>query len=339
MKSKNIFRCFCFLLLLVVCLSPVASGQSVEVAAFAVRNQSPLISIFGLPSVGNFRIAHAGERQLLLAVDLTSNYLTDAAYGEKITLDGESLRISLRGRWGLGKGLEIGMDAPFIVLGGGFLDDFLIKYHDLFGFPQGGRDTAARNRLLYVYQKNNVDRLRVDSSSAGIGDISISGGWQLVRGQGENPGAVILRAALKLPTGNSNNLQGSGSTDFALWLDAGNRFPLHRGNLSVYGAGGLIVMTEGKILPSQQRNFAAFGNCGIGWDPFSFLAIKIQADVHTPFYKDSVLKAINAYSVMLTVGGTLAFGKNTYFDIGVSEDLKYGTAPDVVFHLALRKTF
>jgi hypothetical protein len=41
----------------------------------------------------------------------------------------------------------------------------------------------------------------------------------------------------------------------------------------------------------------------------------------------------------LTIGGTVAFGKKTSLDIGVSEDLIVATAPDVVFHLALRRTF
>jgi hypothetical protein len=41
----------------------------------------------------------------------------------------------------------------------------------------------------------------------------------------------------------------------------------------------------------------------------------------------------------LTIGGTVAFDTKTSLDIGVSEDLIVATAPDVVFHLALRRTF
>ena len=80
-------------------------------------------------------------------------------------------------------------------------------------------------------------------------------------------------------------------------------------------------------------------NFGIGWDPFSCLALKVQADAHTPFYRDSGLKEVDSYSVQLTLGGTIALGKKTFLDIGVSEDLVVSTAPDVVFHLALRRTF
>ena len=337
MKSKNIFHSVWIILLMTV--SHPVMAHAADIVPFATRNQSPLVSIFGLPAVGDPLVANAGAKEFGLGVDLASNYVSETAAGENIVLDGESLRISLRGRYGLGKDLEIGMEVPFLVLGGGFLDDFIIKYHDTFGFPQGGRDTAPRNRLLYLYRKNNIDKLRIENSSSGIGDISLQGGWQLYKGPGESPGAVSVRAALKLPTGDSDRLQGSGSTDLALWINAGKGFPLTRGHFVVYGAAGLLAMTGGNVLPDQQQNFAGFGNFGIGWDPFSCLALKVQADAHTPFYRDSGLKEVDSYSVQLTIGGTIALGKKTSLDIGVSEDLIVATAPDVVFHLALRRTF
>jgi hypothetical protein len=337
MKSSNFFCSIGILLLIIICYPSLV--QSAEIVPFATRNQSPLLSIFGLPAANDPEVIAPGTKQLSLSADLASNYVSDAAASEQILLDGESLRINLRGRLGLASGLEIGLEIPFIVLGGGFLDDFIIGYHNTFGFPQGGRDTAPRNRLLYLYSKNNVEKLRLENSSSGIGDISLQGGWQLYKGQGDYPGALSLRAQLKLPTGDSDRLQGSGSTDLALWLDAGKGFPLPVGHFVVYGGAGLLAMTNGKVLPDQQRNFAGFGNAGIGWDPFSFLVLKIQADAHTPFYQNSQLKEVDSYSVQLTIGGTIALGKKTSIDIGVTEDLIVNTAPDVVFHLALRRTF
>lgn len=337
MKAGNIIHGF--LIFLFITIGHPLMVQAADIVPFATRNQSPLVSIFGLPAAGNPKVANPGVKQFDLGVDLANNYVSATAAGENIILDGESMRISLRGRYGLGRGLEIGAEIPFLILGGGFLDDFIIKYHDAFGFPQGGRDTAPRNRLLYLYRKNNIDKLRLENSSSGIGDISLTGGWQFYKGQGDSPGAVSVRAALKLPTGDSDRLQGSGSTDLALWINAGKGFPLTRGNFVVYGAAGLLAMTRGNVLPDQQQNFAGFGNFGIGWDPFPSLALKVQADAHTPFYRDSSLKEVDSYSVQLTLGGTIALGEKTSIDIGVSEDLVVATAPDVVFHLALRRTF
>jgi hypothetical protein len=95
-------------------------------------------------------------------------------------------------------------------------------------------------------------------------------------------------------------------------------------------------MTEGDVLPDQQRSVAGFGALGAGWSPARWIAFKVQANWHTAFYKDSDLRELNAASVQLTVGGTLAFSETILLDVGVTEDLVVKTAPDVVFHLGLR---
>jgi hypothetical protein len=98
-------------------------------------------------------------------------------------------------------------------------------------------------------------------------------------------------------------------------------------------------MTDGDVLKDQQRNWVGFGVLGLGWSPARWIALKIQANGHTSFYKDSELVALNGSSVQLTIGGTLAFSRDISLDLGLTEDLLIRTAPDVVFHLALRGSF
>jgi hypothetical protein len=98
-------------------------------------------------------------------------------------------------------------------------------------------------------------------------------------------------------------------------------------------------MTDGDVLPDQQQNFVAFSSLGAGWSPISWLALKLQFDGHTAFYRDSDLVEPSSNSVQSVTGGMLAFSERTTLDIGVSEDLVVKTAPDVVFHFALRHRF
>jgi hypothetical protein len=100
-----------------------------------------------------------------------------------------------------------------------------------------------------------------------------------------------------------------------------------------------MAMTDGDVLKDQQRNLAAFGSLGFGWSPLQWLALKVQADAHTSFYTGSDLKEVNSGSVQLVSGGTIGFGAKTFLDLGVAEDVLVATAPDVVFHLALRHQF
>jgi hypothetical protein len=223
---------------------------------------------------------------------------------------------------------------------GGFLDGIIEGFHHFFGLPNGGRESAPRNRLLYDYSSNNNNGVNLSDSTSGLGDIRLTGAMQLYREGDEAPSAVALRASLKLPTGNSHRLLGSGGTDFALWMDASEdcRLPA-LGHLTGFGAIGGMVMSDGDVLKRQQRTLAGFASLGFGWSPLSWFALKVQANGHTPIYQDSKLAELNKSSIQLVSGGTLAFTKNTTLDLGISEDVIVDTSPDVVFTLTLRTLF
>jgi hypothetical protein len=313
--------------------------HAVEMAPFYTQNQSPLVQIFGLPSIGEASVVPSQKADLRLIVDLANNFVNDKTANESIVLDGESTRLSLDARYGIAKNFEVGLTIPYIIEGGGVTDGFIDWYHSTFGFPAGGRDHAPKNRLLYQYQKDQQVRLNVDQSSSGIGDMQLSGAFQLYRNPDKTSQALSLRASLKLPTGDSQQLHGSGSTDFSLWVTAGDDYKISVGHFTLYGAAGIMGMTEGDVLKEQQRNWVGFGGLGVGWSPARWIAFKLQANGHTSFYKDSELETLNQSSIQLTMGGTLAFSEKISLDLGVTEDVVVKTSPDVVFHLALRGTF
>ena len=312
---------------------------ALDIIPFNTKNQSPIVQIYGLPAAGNAILLSPSQKEFRLMLDYASNYVDDANNGEHIVLDGETARISLNGRYGLAQGIECGLEIPYVIHGGGFLDGFIINYHDFFGLPQGGRDQAPRNRLLYLYSRDGAEKMRIDSSSSGLGDISLIAGLQMYHDGKEYPSAVALRTSLKLPTGGSAQLHGSGSTDLAIWLTASSDHKLTTGHWAIFGDAGIMGMTNGKVIEEQQRNLVGFGSVGAGWSPLSLIAFKVQLDAHTPFYKDSQLRELNASAVQLLIGGTLSLSRGTTLDIGVSEDLIVHTSPDVSFHFDLRTQF
>ncbi len=310
-----------------------------EITPFYTQNQSPVIQIFGLPSIGNPHIIPPKKTDVRLILDLASNFVEDQNPKESILLDGESARFTVDARYGISHQWEAGIAVPYIFQSGGFLDDFIIDYHNTFGFPQGGRDQAPRNRILYRYVRHGREILKIDQASNGMGDLQLTGGYQLFESAVKPSGAVALRLALKLPTGDANQLHGSGSTDASLWLVAGDDYPISLGRITIFGAAGVLGMTEGTVLSDQQRNLVGFGSIGGGWSPLRWLAFKVQANAHTSFYQGSALRELNSSSIQLTIGGTLAFTERVSLDLGVTEDLIVQTSPDVVFHLALTGRF
>lgn len=303
---------------------------------FPTYNQSPLVQIFGLPSLQSARLLHPGQTQIELTYEAASNYIVRNSGTESLTLDGETHRTALSIHHGTGNA-EWGIEIPYLTQSGGFMDSFIDSWHDTFGLPDGGRKLAPRNQLLYLYQRNGIDVLRLIQPSSGIGDVRLQGAWSLGRSNG--PIDAAIRASLKLPTGDSAGLTGSDSTDLAVWVNAACATPACPRDIQWTLAGGLLSLGSGKVLPDQQRRWVGFGGAGISWKVWQPLALKAQLLGHTAFYQDSELKPLNQNAVQLLLGGTWDISSRTALDIAISEDLNVNTAPDVSALISLRTRF
>ena len=314
---------------------PAFSSQSI--APFFSTNQSPIVQIHGLPAIDSAAVLPDQRVRYRLTHDLASNYtfsnVSNNAANENLLFDGETNRSTFTYSRGTGTGWEWGVQIPFVSHGAGSLDGFIEDWHDTFSLPQGGRDTAAHNQFTYRYQRNGVTELLLTESDSGIGDVRLTMGkqWSSV-GQGTR---LALRGALSLPTGDSDELLGSGAIDAAVWAtaDRSQQWLSYPGSL--FGGGGVLLMGEGDVLANQQRRIVAFGSFGGGLRVQPWMSLKLQADIHSPFYDDSELEQINATAVQLLMGGDLQLAKNIRLDLMVGEDFTVHASPDVVFHLGL----
>jgi hypothetical protein len=331
---------FCLAMLLMFICSLPCLAEDMEVTPFRTVNQSPLVQIFGMPSDTSSTVVKSGRTRVSLTQDIASNYTVASNSSERIHLDGESYRWILAARYGLTDRLEVGMDVPYLLSGGGFMDGFIVDWHKTFGLPQGGRDSAPKNKLQYSYNQNGRQVLNMDRSGSGIGDISLAGALKLYDVKdGESHDSISLRAALKLPSGDSAQLRGSGSTDFSVYLCGSMNNFTEWGSLGLFGSIGGMAMTKGDVLRDQQKNLAGFGTTGLGWGPAEWISFKFQLNAHTALYRSSSFAELSKSSLMLTVGGSLKLPGSYLLDIGVSEDLAVATAPDVAFHIGLSRQF
>lgn len=314
---------------------PAISPRPVE--AFFSFNQSPIIQIHGLPAIDSAAVLPEHRTRYRLTHDLASNYtfssFSSSTTNENLLFDGETSRTTFGYSRGMGAGWEWGVQIPFVSHDGGSLDGFIQDWHDTFYLPQGGRDIAPRNRLTYRYQRNGVTELLLTDSSSGIGDVRLTAGRQWPSaGRGTR---LALRGALSLPTGDSDALRGSGAVDAAMWATADRQGHWFEIPGSLFGGGGLLLMGDGDVLAEQQRRLVAFGSFGGGLRVLPWMSLKLQADIHSPFYDDSELEQINATAVQLLMGGDLQLAKKVRLDLMVGEDLTVHASPDVVFHVDL----
>ncbi len=306
---------------------------------FAVRNQSPLVQVYGLPVwYGNSSLA-PGAWEGLFSLDVANHYSRNSNAQETILFDGESDRFALALRRGLAGGGEISLEIPWLTHRRGNLDSFINSWHDMLGITQTNRQNQPNDRLHFLYTRGTTNVIDLHQAASGFGDIAIGTAWPLFRPETAAGFTLTLGSRLELPTGAADELLGSGSTDLALWLAAHSGPAFGDGNWAVTAALGGLAMTPSDVLPHQQRRLVAFGRLGLGWSPADWIAFKLQLDGHTPFYRDSNLTELDATAGLLTIGGTLALPAAVFLDIGVVEDVIPGTAPDVAFQLALRRRF
>jgi len=303
------------------------------VTPFFSFNQSPVIQIHNLPTIDSAGILGEEHARYRLVNNLASNYTRRNTANENLLFDGETNRSTFVYSRGAGRGWEWGVQIPYISHNGGSLDSFIEGWHSAFGLPQGGRNTVPRNQLNYFYQRNGVTRLSLSNATSGIGDVRLTTGWQWPHAGKDT--RLAIRSSLSLPTGDSDQLRGSGAAEIALWVTADRMRQWFGYSGGIFGGGGLLLMGRGDVLTDQQRRVAAFASVGAGAQVLPWVTLKLQADVNSPFYDDSGLRQINATAVQLLMGGDLRLAKNIRLDIMVGEDITVRASPDVVFHLAL----
>ena len=313
----------------VTCMLPARAAPELP---FDTTNQSPLIQIYGLPGLGAPYVLGPSQSRVDLHFEVANHFVGKSTDTESLFLDGETHRTTLKIYRGLTGGREIGIEIPYVDHDGGFMDSFIEGWHDFFGLPQHGRDRMPRDQLLYQYQRNGVDALSFARPTSGIGDVRLVAGLPFPAWAD-----TALRFSLKLPTGDSAKLLGSGATDAALWFST--RCSRCTGSVSWYGGSGILWMGDSDVLRNQQRQIVAFGSAGLHWQALSRLTLGVQLDAHTPFYRDSALASLTDASAQLILGGIWRLSPRYAWELAISEDIAVDTAPDVVVRIGLRSWF
>ena len=312
--------------------------EALDVVPFYTRDQGPFSQVFGLPPNEGGMLVPKGRLDGRLVLDIANSDSGEwDSSRETLDLDGETLRLTLALRYGLAKRMEIGLDIPYVSHDGGVMDGVIDTFHDISGLP--APKTKQKNRMVYSYIRDGVTEVDIRESTSGAGDLLLSFGYQLAGGEIEVRRAMAVRAGLKLPTGDAGKLRGSGGTDFSMRLAATDAATLSGWSITLYGEAGALWMGKGEVLEQQQRSFAGFGTVGLGLRPLSWLALKVQVETHSAFYRDSVTDVLASPVLQVVGGGTFALPWETTLDVAISENIITETSPDVNFHFALRKRF
>ncbi len=310
-----------FTLLLVWCCQS-AWGDDFSFPNYLQNNANPFVRIHGLPGYVDVSQTESGQILTDVNIEITNEFHQQIRSDEEINLDYERAQLNLNFSYGINDDLSVGLLLPYISNSGGFLDGVIENWHDLFGLPQGGREEAPRDKFDISY-RNSQTNLLVENTGSGIGDIALFLDKQLIVSEGQK---LQMRAQLKLPTGDEDQLFGSGGYGASLSLHGSKQLSE---KWHSYGTLGISYLTEGDVLEDQQENIVGNAVLGMAWYPKPKLRITAQLDLNSQVYQDTDLDALNGKAGVLNISTAYRISDNTSLFLGFNEDvINKDAAPD-----------
>lgn len=243
---------FALATIFLICAPAVA--QDAKATGFVMQNRAPFAALIGVPG----RWPDTSDNFAELSWNVSNNAMSDREDGFAVLADGETHTLTARFQIEAWERLRIGLQLPWIKHSGGFLDNTIDAWHDIFGLNEGIRPRLEQDQLDYVLRRQGADVVRLDESVSGLGDLQLGITGELGSfaryARPDTVSGYFLRVPwkltlnVKLPTGDIDKLTGSGNADISIgvgwrspdkagarfrwWLDTGIVFP---GDVDIVG--------------------------------------------------------------------------------------------------------
>ena len=245
-------------------------------------------------------------------------------------VDGELYCTSLSARRGIGKGLQLNLTVPILDFQAGVGDGAIEGFHDAFGFSQSGREGTFRDAyLVYVRDAEGNELFRSAAPGPRLSDVSLG-----LKARLPAPPAwlVAIEGTLKLPTGDEDDLSGSGSADFGLQL-LGTRY-FRRSCL--HTALAVVRLRNSQLLSDQTLVSAMLGyEHAIG----SMTSVVAQATVSQSPFGDLNINRLADVAYLVDLGVKRGLSEKTVVFAALSENVvNVNSSIDVGLHIGITRT-
>jgi hypothetical protein len=275
-----------------------------------------------------YRTPGPGRWSGTLALDYASAIEHAFKPGARYDLDSEILRLRLSVARAVGARGFVELDAGVGAGYPGFLDGFLEWYHGLIGITLRDRERRPHNAFLYQLELPDGQLLTRRSTGVFLGDVRLSAGMR----HGRHLQTV---ATLTLPT--STAPAGYGRGVVAGGVVTTVRAPL-AGPLVYEGSLGVGYTPRYGDLTRYQRTTFLSGSSGLRWRFWGRQSIYANLFVHSPYYHDTTIAALDRRELSLDFGWILATRAGREWRLGLTEDLEpSGPGIDLVFRLGVTR--
>ena len=313
---------------------PGASEVHFE-TGFGLRNHNPFLQIYGLPTFKSAWLSTTDKPTFDVYLDLANHADSGENPFERVVIDGESYFLTFAYRARATDWLELGVELPLVAHGDGFMDNGIEGWHDLFGLSNNKR-TGPGNVLQFFYERNGQTLVDLSAPASGLGDIQLIAAMPLPRSGALEPFRASLRASLKLPTGDEDQLRGSGAADFALGIHASDEFRVRQHDVAVSAFAGALFLGDRDVLTVPQRETVPYGGVAATWQATGRLGITSQLYAQGR-YLESELDELGGNSYQLAVGGNYRLGsRNALLRFALVEDVSDNATTDFALHFSVQ---
>lgn len=324
-------------------IPPAALAQRPPFGPFAVRDQFPVKLLFLslrpdgawlLPAGGMRASARFAYSNTYAVTRPVSDPRDPAAYYQdapldayRLFVDAEVFRLELSFEWRPARWGQIGVDVPLMTQSGGFLDATVEAFHNLFNLSNGGREATPRNAYGVYVARNARFWIGRDTAAAfRLGDIVLRIKSPVRASRGRWPD-VSWSGALKLPTGEFDDLSGSGGADAQLALlvfqSLGPHFALH------YNAAYTWLGRSSRHAGFPVRNVTS-QLLAVEFLASQRLSVLTQVLANTSMFSKSRPGPLDRTAYEINAGIKYALNASTLFEIGLVENLsQYQNTPDI----------
>ena len=297
------------------------------------HDNGPLTGIFGFPeSTEGGEITARDQYDWGPSLIIASHNIDETSGGETFRLDGETTRLAFTYRHGLSDKFDIGIEVPYIWHKPGNLDSLIDAWHDFFGLPDGPRNTREQDQLEFFHADSQATLIDVTDDANGIGDIRLLAGWQLSKTEVRS---TALQIGIKLPSGESDELLGSGGTDVSIGLASDTADLWGQAKLSGFYRLNVTYLGEPEQLADRYNDFVGQLSFGLSYQVHRNVGLGVQSRIRSAVY-DSRIENLGKTSAILTFGAEFHVSNRYRLAVSVGEDVQPNSAPDVSFQIALR---
>jgi hypothetical protein len=314
--------------LVTLLLAGPLAGQRPAFGPLTWEEGAPLHRLGFVPTMERADVTPRGAISMDVWLGFSNIFEQDSTDTHILYMDMERLLTAVTVRWGAAEDLELGGRLTFESAGGGFLDSFVLWYHQALGFGQANRDLFPSDRFGHRLVDDGRTVVRGRSRALGLDDARLFVKWRAAASQ-DGRSVLSLEAVGWLPA--QTNLVGRRSADVAL-------LGLARLGTGAWYLHAMIGGSSARTSPELEttlRDGSAFFSIGVERSLGSSLGAVLQYQISSPLLRGFRHRELDGVASNIVFGLAGRWGEGWSWDVGFQEDLPADT-PAIDFTLGVR---